>query len=57
MRCFACDAPSSVHDSDTGREYCTSCWTVIEDTIGKSAKDEATDEELVQFLWNMQEEE
>ena len=37
MRCFACNAmhPSN-HDHETGRWYCSTCQTIIDQTIGKS---------------------
>ncbi len=57
MRCFSCDAPGTVDDPQLNRCYCTTCWNVIEDTIGRSTNNtEVTEEELEQFLWNMQEE-
>lgn len=35
MRCYACDRQNaSHHDGATGRDYCTHCWNIIEDTIG-----------------------
>ena len=36
MRCYSCDRPNSTHDDgDTGRVYCGTCWTIIEDAITK----------------------
>lgn len=35
-RCYACDAPASVDDGPTGRCYCSQCWEVITDTIGRT---------------------
>jgi hypothetical protein len=39
-RCYACDAPASVDDGPTGRCYCSQCWEVITDTIGRTNHDD-----------------
>jgi len=49
MRCYSCDKMHpSVFDGATGRYYCSTCWTAIDDAVGRVQDDDVfllTDQE------------
>jgi hypothetical protein len=54
-RCFACDRQHPSHnDGETGRDYCSTCWNVIEETIGRQREEDM--EEEPSFLLTFDEE-